>query len=155
MHAASIASPVFYNHFPILKRFTYGGLTYAISRAFMYIIVSFGLVFLMNICGNYGLLIILLPVMLAFHFGLKHFTKLEKEIDKDDKEIETTSYIAKTLPYGRLQGNESRLDLHREEIIASLANGESKVSIARRLNTSQVNLYHWLKKRKIRTPKKR
>ena len=152
---SSPASPVFYQHFPILKRFTYGGLTYAISRAFMYIIVSFGLVFLMDICGNYGLLIILLPVMLAFHFGLKHFTKLEKEIDKDDKEIETTSYIAKTLPYGRLQGNESRLDLHREEIIASLANGESKVSIARRLNTSQVNLYHWLKKRKIRTPKKR
>jgi len=59
------------------------------------------------------------------------------------------------LPHGRLQGNESRLDLHREEIIASLANGESKVSIARRLNTSQVNLYHWLKKRKIKVPKKR
>lgn len=90
----------------------------------MYIIVSFGLVFLMDICGNYGLLIILLPMMLAFHFGLKHFTKLEKELDEDDdKEIKTTSYIAKTLPHGRLQGNESRLDLHREEIIASLANG--------------------------------
>lgn len=147
------ASPVFYQHFPILKRFTYGGLTYAISRAFMYIIVSFGLVFLIDICGNYGLLVIFAPLMLAFYLGLKHFTKLERELN-DDKEIETTPYIEETLPHNRSKG-ESRLDLHREEIIASLASGESKVFIARRLNTSQVNLYHWLKKRKIRTPKKR
>lgn len=148
------ASPVFYQHFPILKRFTYGGLTYAISRAFMYIIVSFGLVFLIDIFGNYGLLIIFAPLMLAFYLGLKHFIKLERELD-DDKEIEITPYIEKTLPHRMKPRKESKLDLHKEEIVTSLASGESKVSIARRLNTSQVNLYHWLKKRKIKTPKKR
>lgn len=149
---SSPAAGIFYIHFPILKRFTYVGLMYALSRAFMYIIISFGIVYLIDILGNYGLLIILLPAILFFYIGTEHFIKLEKEID--DKEIETTSYVAKTLPHNRSQG-ESRLDLYREEIVASLASGESKVSIARRMNTSQVNLYHWLKKRKIRTPKKR
>ncbi len=73
------ATPVFYTHIPIFKRFTWGSLIYAISRAIMYIITSFGIVYLTKYLGNWGIMLILLPMSICFTLGLSHFTKLEKE----------------------------------------------------------------------------
>lgn len=72
------AIAVFYKHFPIFKRFTCASLTYAVSRALMYIITSFGLVYLTKYLSHWGLLIIVLPILLGFSFGIFHFQKLEK-----------------------------------------------------------------------------
>ncbi len=48
---------------------------------------------------------------------------------------------------GRPKGKgKSKLDEHREEIHALLANGSTKAWIARRYNTSVSNLYNWLEK---------
>jgi hypothetical protein len=44
----------------------------------MYIITSFGLIYLTKYLGNYGLLIIIIPVMIGYSFGILHFEKLEK-----------------------------------------------------------------------------
>jgi hypothetical protein len=44
----------------------------------MYIITSFGLVYLVEYCGYIGLLIIMVPVIIAYTFGITHFHKLEK-----------------------------------------------------------------------------
>ncbi len=44
----------------------------------MYIITSFGLIYLTKYLGNYGLLIIIIPVMIGYSFGIFHFEKLEK-----------------------------------------------------------------------------
>lgn len=73
------AAAIFYKHFPIFKRFTCAGMTYAISRAFMYIITSFGLVLLVKLYNSWGVLMIMLPVTIGFACALQHFVKLEKE----------------------------------------------------------------------------
>ena len=78
---------------------------------------------------------------------LKSFIPGVKEDDREETPL--------TIPRGKSNKKESKLDQHRGEIIKALDNGESKVSIARRLNTSQVNLYHWMKKRGIKISKKR
>ena len=51
---------------------------------------------------------------------------------------------------GRPPGpGKSKLDKHREEIIALLKNGSTKAYVARRYKTTKPNLYNWLKKNSI------
>jgi len=76
---SSPAAAIFYKYFPVLKRFTYAGFMYASSRAIIYIITSFGLVYLVEKYSNWGILIIMIPVVAGFSFALSHFIKLEKE----------------------------------------------------------------------------
>ncbi|WP_341761849.1 MFS transporter [Candidatus Tisiphia endosymbiont of Thecophora atra] len=73
------AAPILYKHFPVFKRFSYASLTFALSRAVMYVITSFGVVYLTEYFGHWGLLIIMIPVILGYVFGLLHLQKLEKE----------------------------------------------------------------------------
>lgn len=75
----SPAAPIFLKHFPVFKRFTYASFIYAMSRALMYVITSFGLVYLIKYFGHWGLLIIVLPIMVAYGFGNLQFEKLERE----------------------------------------------------------------------------
>jgi DNA invertase Pin-like site-specific DNA recombinase len=57
---------------------------------------------------------------------------------------------AQGVKLGRPRGpGKSKLDKHREEIIALLKNGSTKAHIARKYATTQPNLYNWLKKNKI------
>jgi len=65
-------------HFPVFKRFTYTSFIYAFSRALMYIITSFGMVYLTEYLGHKGLLLIMVPMIIGFFWGAHHFTKLEK-----------------------------------------------------------------------------
>ena len=91
------AVPVFLSHLPILKRYTYASFTYAVSRAAMYIITSFGLVYLTEWMGHYGLLIIMVPTYLSFIFGVKHFEKLEQQnsSNNDDQKSDHSNTLAK------------------------------------------------------------
>lgn len=75
---ASPATSIFYKYFPVLKRFTYINFTYALSRAVIYVIASFGLVYLTKYLGSWGILIITIPVFAGYIFGLQHFERLEK-----------------------------------------------------------------------------
>lgn len=75
----SPACPIFYKHFAVLKRFTYVCFIYAASRAVMYVIVSFGLIYLIKYFGNAGLLAIVLPIAVGYLLGLRHFDILERE----------------------------------------------------------------------------
>lgn len=72
------AAAVLIKHFPVLKRFTATSFLYAATRALMYIITSFGLVYLTESFGHYGLLLIMIPVSIGFLYGVQHFEKLEK-----------------------------------------------------------------------------
>lgn len=74
------AVSIFFKHFPVFKRFTYSSLIYASSRALMYIITSFGLVYLTESLGNYGLLVVIIPLNIGCFFGLRHFENLEKTV---------------------------------------------------------------------------
>ncbi|OZG31764.1 MFS transporter [Rickettsia endosymbiont of Culicoides newsteadi] len=73
------ALPICYKSFPIFKRFICASMTFALSRAFMYVITSFGLVYLVEYFGNWGLLFIMIPAIIGFAYGLLHFEKLAKD----------------------------------------------------------------------------
>ena len=74
------AISIFFKHFPIFKRFTYASVLHAVSHAFIYIITSFGVIYLVKIFGQLGVLILIYPLCLGFAFALKYFEKLEKEV---------------------------------------------------------------------------
>ncbi len=83
---ASPATSIFYKYFPVLKRFTYISFTHALSRAVIYVITSFSLVYITKYLGSWGMLIIAVPVFVGYIFGLLHFEKLEKENSLLNKE---------------------------------------------------------------------
>ncbi|HQS84352.1 MAG: hypothetical protein B7Y25_05355 [Alphaproteobacteria bacterium 16-39-46] len=63
--------------YPIYQRFRYTSIIYALARALMSIIIAFGLVFLTDAFGYWGLSMLLVPVTLGFIWGVTHFEKLE------------------------------------------------------------------------------
>jgi MHS family proline/betaine transporter-like MFS transporter len=73
------AVSIFYRYFPIFKRYTCNSIIYAISHSLMYIVTSFGVIYLTKYFGNYGLLIIMFPIIVGCLYGYNHFEKLEKE----------------------------------------------------------------------------
>lgn len=73
------AVAILFKYFPIFKRFTYTSMMHALARIFVYVISSFGLIYLIKYFGYYGLLIIMVPIAVGFAFALRHFEKLEKE----------------------------------------------------------------------------
>ena len=73
------AVPIVFKHFPVFKRFTYTSFLYALSRALMYVVTSFSFVYLIKYFGNWGMLLIMLPVAIGYGFGIFYFVKLEKE----------------------------------------------------------------------------
>lgn len=76
------ATPIFYSYFPIFKRFSCAGVTYAFSRVFMHIITSFGLIYCEKYFGNMGLLLVMLPMAIGYGSGIFYFVRLEKEAGK-------------------------------------------------------------------------
>lgn len=77
------AIPIFFKHFPILKRFTYSSLIYSLSRAIMYVITSIGVLYLIKLFGSFGILIITLPIVVSFLWGISYFEKLEQNENYD------------------------------------------------------------------------
>ncbi len=73
------AVSIFFKHLPVFKRFTYSSFIYAVSRALMYIITSFGIIYLTMHFGHYGLLVVMIPLNIGCAFGLNHFDKLERK----------------------------------------------------------------------------
>jgi MFS family permease len=75
------AVPIFYKHLPVFKRFTYAAFMYALSRAIMYIVTSFGMVYFTNILGNAGLMVILIPTLLIYTYAVYYFGAIDKKIE--------------------------------------------------------------------------
>ena len=72
------AMPIFFKTIPLFKRFSYSSFIFALARAFIYILTSFGLTYLISYFGYYGLLILMAPVLIGYGYGLQHFITLEK-----------------------------------------------------------------------------
>ena len=70
-------APIFFRNLPIFKRFTCGTFVYALSRALMYVVTSFGVIYLTKYLGYYGLLIIMFPVCVGCYLGINHFERLD------------------------------------------------------------------------------
>ena len=69
--------PVFYAHFPIYCRFMSATVLFALSRALMYTITSFGLIYLVRYFGSFGIWVIALPIGIADLGSLSHYKNLE------------------------------------------------------------------------------
>ncbi|CAO5676745.1 MAG: Proline/betaine transporter [Holosporales bacterium] len=69
---------IFIRAFPTLRRFTFSSLLYAISRALMYIITSFGLVYLTRSFDIFGIWIVAGPVVVIYAWGIEYFKKNHK-----------------------------------------------------------------------------
>jgi MFS family permease len=70
---------IYFKHFPVFKRFTYTSLLYSLSRTIVPIITSIGSVFIVRKYGEYGMLIIVMPIFLGYLFGVNHFQVLEQK----------------------------------------------------------------------------
>lgn len=75
------AMSILYKYIPIFKRFTYVTFTYAISRVFIYVITSFGMVYFDHKFGTSGILLIMVPVAIGYAYALYYFeTVLPKDL---------------------------------------------------------------------------
>jgi len=86
------AVSIFFKHFPVFKRFTYSSLIYAFSRALMYVVTSFGLVYLTKYFSTYGVLLVIVPLNIAFYIGLNHFNYLEQEQATEHRAHKPSAY---------------------------------------------------------------
>jgi hypothetical protein len=84
------AKAIFLVHFPIFKRFTYAGFIAALAHAMVYILTSFGLVFLSKLFGHWGILIITLPTAIGFALAVQYFDRLEKSSGEVEVRKNTT-----------------------------------------------------------------
>ncbi len=73
------ANPIIFIQFPVFKRFTCTTLTFAISKALMYAAPAFGLVYITKYFGNIGILLILVPINIAYILARNYFENLEIE----------------------------------------------------------------------------
>jgi MHS family proline/betaine transporter-like MFS transporter len=78
------AASSIYSHFPVLQRFKATSLLYALSRTITYVITSFGLIYIIDIIGNFGITLIMLIGSIASGYGLSHFLALEKKAEVTD-----------------------------------------------------------------------
>ena len=72
------AVPIFFKYLAVEKRFTKATLTYALSRALMYLVTSFGIIALTALLGPLGIWVVLITSALTFGFGIRHFIHLEQ-----------------------------------------------------------------------------
>lgn len=70
---------VFLRNFPLYRRFTFASILWSLSRALMFAITSFGLIYLGSQFGHFGLWIIGLPTAIGFLYGINHFKELERK----------------------------------------------------------------------------
>lgn len=73
------AFPIFYKYVPVLKRFKTVGLQYAWGRVFMFGVTSFGLIYLTEYFGNWGVFALFVVTLTAYTIALFYFDKLEKQ----------------------------------------------------------------------------
>ena len=73
------STPILIKHFPIFRRFTAATFGYALSRAVMYILISFGLVYLTEWFGYYGIWVIGFPITFLWILAVFHYASLEKK----------------------------------------------------------------------------
>jgi len=73
------ASPIFYKHFPVFRRFTYTSFLSAVAKLATYFVTSFGLVYTTEYLGYWGIFIILAPVGIGFYLSVSYFQRLEHQ----------------------------------------------------------------------------
>ncbi len=71
------AAAIFYRHMPVMKRMTAITLGFASAQALMFVITSFGLIYLTAWFGHWGLWVIMIPSIITYTLALRYFEKLD------------------------------------------------------------------------------
>lgn len=71
------AGAILIKWFPVCRRFTVTTLIYALTRACVHVITSFGLIYLTKWMGYWGIWIIAFPAIIGLLWGVRYFEKLE------------------------------------------------------------------------------
>jgi len=85
---------IFYTFLPILKRFTYAGLAFSISRAIINVIISFGCIYVTDKFGYYGLLLVISPIVAGYAFAIYYFSDLNTAIENHHKKNNNPDSLA-------------------------------------------------------------
>ena len=72
------AAGLMINHFPVLKRFMSASLIYAFSRMAIYVLTSFGVVYLTGAISHWGVWWMMLFICLGFDWSIGYFARLER-----------------------------------------------------------------------------
>ncbi|ABV75176.1 Proline/betaine transporter [Rickettsia akari str. Hartford] len=67
---------MFYARLPVLKRFTCGSFIFALSRASMFAVSSFGTIYLIDYFNHWVLLFFIIPILIGYTLGVKSFYKV-------------------------------------------------------------------------------
>ncbi len=78
------ADSVFLKGFSVLKRFTQSSWLYAWTRSIMYVITTFGLIYLYEWLGHYGIWVLFVFLLPAMIYGINHFESLENQSEERD-----------------------------------------------------------------------
>lgn len=73
------STAIFIKNFPLFRRFTYASFLFAVSRALIYVVTSFGLIYLNVALGTYGVWVVTIPTVCAYLYGIYHFESLEQK----------------------------------------------------------------------------
>jgi MFS transporter, MHS family, proline/betaine transporter len=73
------AFAIFYKYISILSRFTKTGLAYSFGRALMFGGTAFGLIYLVEWFGNWGIFGLFAVTLFSYTIALFYFDKLEKK----------------------------------------------------------------------------
>ena len=77
--------------------------------------------------------------------------EIERDLISEQTKEGLRARKAAGIKLGRPKGpGKSKLDPHKEKILALLANGSTKTFVARRYETSVGNLHNWLKHQNIK-----
>jgi hypothetical protein len=66
---------------------------YCTAYALIFLITSFGLTYLVSYLGYWGLLVLILPVLIGYGYGLNHFKQLEIAAGRYPKKGEVGSVL--------------------------------------------------------------
>lgn len=82
-------------YIPVFHRFKAASLTFAFSRMLVYVITSFGLVYLTMLLGYCAIWVIALPTIAGFIWGVRHFEKLENQSSITNSQKSESSIVIK------------------------------------------------------------
>lgn len=103
--------------------------------------------------GNWQLDGSLSSKVMAIAFAMA--SEIERDLISERTKEALRARKKQGLPLGRPQGiGKSKLDPYRLEIESLLKNGSTQAFIAKRYDTTEANLHHWMTKRNINKPQK-
>lgn len=80
---AGLVMPISFMYVPVLKRFRYVSLSFAISTTIFYCVTPFSMVHLIDIFNYSGVTIIIFPLAICFLWAIMHFERLENRSVND------------------------------------------------------------------------